>query len=346
MLETVAIGIKFVCHFNMKAIIPVAGAGTKLRPLTYTQPKPLIPVAGKPIISFILDQLILTETEEFIFVIGYMGEKIKAYVQEYYPKIKKSFILQEDRMGLGQAIHSCQPLINPGDEVIIQLGDSILDMDYQVISNSRHSTLAVRKVSDPRNFGVVELNDKGYVMRLVEKPLIPKSNLALVGLYFIKEFGNLFEALDYNIRNNLKTRDEFHLTDGLMRMVEQGHILDTMEVRNWFDCGKKEVLLQNNAILLERQHDESRIYDFPGTIIVPPVSIGKNCTIKNSIIGPSVTIGDSAQIEHAILKDAIIGNFTVIADLVLNHSIIGNDAVIRGKFQSFNIGDNTEIDMV
>ena len=131
-----------------------------------------------------------------------------------------------------------------------------------------------------------------------------------------------------------------------MRMVEQGHILDTMEVRNWFNCGKKEVLLQNNAILLERQHDESRIYDFPGTIIVPPVSIGKNCTIKNSIIGPSVTIGDSAQIEHAILKDAIIGNFTVISDLVLNHSIIGNDAVIRGKFQSFNIGDNTEIDMV
>ncbi|HRI00598.1 MAG TPA: sugar phosphate nucleotidyltransferase [Saprospiraceae bacterium] len=329
----------------MKAIIPVAGAGTKLRPLTYTQPKPLIPVAGKPILSFIVDQLIDAGVDDFIFVIGYLGDKIKEFLEEKYPKVSKQYVIQKERIGLGQAIYECKELCSGTKDLVIQLGDTILDLDLRVFLNSKRSCLAVRKVLDPRQFGVVELEDNGYVKKLVEKPQIPKTNLAIVGLYYISDIQKLLQALEYNIEHNITTKGAFHLTDGLMRLVEQGEQIDTMEVKNWFDCGKKEILLETNAILLDRSQDQSIRQEIPGSIIVPPVSIGEDCIIQNSIIGPNVTIGNNTQILNAIVKDSIVGNYTTIEDLVVNHSIIGNDALIRGKYQSFNIGDNTEIDL-
>lgn len=330
----------------MKAIIPVAGAGTKLRPFTYTQPKPLIPVAGKPIIAFILDHMIEAGIKDFIFVIGYLGDKIKEYLDENYNHINREYIFQGERMGLGHAIYTCKHLIPPGSEVLIQLGDTILDVDLNVLMHSKHHTLAVRKVNDPRAFGVVELHEDGTIKRLIEKPQIPKSNLAIVGLYFIKDFNILAHSLKHNIDNDLRTRGEFHLTDGLMHMIECGQRFDVMEVKNWFDCGKKEQLLLTNSILLDRDldaHLESSISNH--VIIIPPVKIGKDSKITNSIIGPHVTIGDHAQIEGVIIKDAIIGNYTILDNVTLHNSIIGNDAVIKGRSQSYNIGDNTEIDM-
>ena len=204
----------------MKAIIPVAGAGTKLRPLTYTQPKPLIPVAGKPIIGYILDQLIAAGIEEYVFILGYLGEKIKEFLEDSYPNIRKQYIIQGERLGLGQAIYMCKDILQNEQEVLIQLGDTILDIDISVFQHSSYNTLAVRKVTDPREFGVVELNEQGLITRLVEKPQIPVSNLAIVGLYLIKEWGKLLNCLETNIRNGRKTRGAFHLTDGLMCSLE------------------------------------------------------------------------------------------------------------------------------
>lgn len=329
----------------MKAIIPVAGAGTKLRPFTYTQPKPLIPVAGKPIIAFILDQMIEAGIHEFIFVIGHLGEKIKDYLEEQYPQIQKEYIQQHDRQGLGQAILACSELIPPKSDVLIQLGDTILDIDLKVLMHSRHHTLAVRKVSDPRSFGVVEIDDEGQIRKLVEKPQIPKSNLALVGLYFIQNFDILRDALHYNIANNLRTRGEFHLTDGLMQMIERNEKFEIMEVKNWFDCGKKDQLLLTNAIMLGRRNDLQKTPQCDSCIIIPPVIIGSDCEIKNSILGPNVTIGDKSKIENSIISEAIVGNYTILESIVLKQSIIGNDAVIRGRAESYNIGDNTEIEL-
>ncbi len=330
----------------MKAIIPVAGAGTKLRPLTYTQPKPLIPVAGKPIIGYILDQLIDAGVEEYVFILGYLGEKIKEFLEDNYPKIRKHYVYQGDRQGLGQAIYLCKDLLQDEEEVLIQLGDTILDIDIKVFQHSRFNTLAVRKVLDPREFGVVELDDQGLVIRLVEKPQIPKSNLAIVGLYLIKEWPKLLNCLATNIQTGRKTRGAFHLTDGLMCMLENQSRFEVMEVKNWFDCGKKEILLSTNATMLARRDKSPLAKSYEESIFIPPVSIGYNCQIKHSIIGPNVSIGENSQISNSILRDAIIGNFTSLEDVVLQHSIIGNDAVIKGRFQSFNIGDNTEIDMI
>lgn len=327
----------------MKAIIPVAGAGTKLRPLTFTQPKPLIPVAGRTILGFIIDDLIAAGITEFVFVIGYMGDKIKTYLNENYPNIIKHYVLQEDRLGLGHAIYSCHDILKNENEILIQLGDTISDLDLKVFLNSKYSTLAVRRVQDPRNFGVVELDENHKIKKLIEKPLIPKSNLAIVGLYLIKDFQGLIKALENNIRAKFTTRGEYHLTDGLMRMLENGNSFEVMEVKTWFDCGKKDILLETNATLLSRANKEKP--NIPGSIIIPPVHIGKDCHIKHSIIGPNVTIGDNTQIDNTILKNAIIGNYTILEDMVLQNSIIGNDAIVKGRYQNYNIGDNTEIDL-
>lgn len=329
----------------MKAIIPVAGAGTRLRPLTYTQPKPLIPVAGKPIISFIIDQLQEIGVKEFIFVIGYLGEKIKNYVNYAYPEIQKVFVNQESRLGSAHALWTAREELRNAEELIIFFGDTIIDVDFQRVMNEPSSSLCVHRVDDPRDFGVVEFDENGRINRLVEKPRIPRSNLAMVGFYKIKEVDSLVDALEFNISNNIRTSGEFPLTDALMRMVENGVTFRPITVDNWFNCGKKDVLLETNAILLDREGYAS--YDLPpydNAIIIHPVSIGENCQISNSIIGPHVTIGNNAVIRQSIVKDSIIGNYASLQEVNLQKSVIGNDTAITGVRQSLNIGDNTEID--
>ena len=329
----------------MKAIIPVAGAGTRLRPLTYTQPKPLIPVAGKPIIAFIIDQLVSVGITDFVFVIGYLGEKIQMYVEKNYPNIKMEFVSQNQRFGLGHAIWVAREAILDADEVMIVLGDTIFDANLKELVEQPHSCLGTRKVDDPREFGVVELDSMGFISRVVEKPKIPKSNLAIVGLYKIKEVPLLVDALNFIVENNVKSVGEFQLTDALMRMIDQNVRFTAFPIMNWFDCGKREILLKTNATLLDRE--EFATNDLPtykNTIVIPPVAIDANCKIENSIIGPHVTIGEHATIGNAIIRDSIIGNYTSIEEVVLHHSVVGSDAAIKGVRQSLNIGDNTEID--
>ncbi|MCR9287696.1 MAG: sugar phosphate nucleotidyltransferase [Bacteroidetes bacterium] len=329
----------------MKAIIPVAGVGTNLRPLTYTQPKPLIPVAGKPIISFIIDQMLDFGIDEFVFVIGYLGEKIKDYVENHYPDIKKEFVSQAERNGTGHAIWMARDSIKDVDELVIFFGDTIVEMDMKKIIHSPTSCLAVKKVEDPRNFGVVEYDSDKFVKRVVEKPKIPKSNMAMVGFYKINEVRALLEGLQYNLDNDIRTGIEFTLTDGIMHMIKNGIKFSTTHVDNWFDCGKREILLETNAILLDKEgYASQNLPQFEDSIIIHPVSIGKDCEIINSIIGPHVTISNKAKINSAIVKNSIIGNYAHIKEVVLMNSVIGNDTSITGIRQSLNIGDNTEID--
>jgi len=331
----------------VKAIIPVAGAGTKLRPLTYTQPKALIPIAGKTILGVIIDQLIDAGVTEFVFVIGYLGEKIQRYINKAYPDLKYSIVNQNDRRGTGHAIWLTREAVGE-DEVMIVLGDTVADYNVKEILSSAESQIGVRKVDDPRKFGVAELNDKDMVVRMVEKPLIPKSNMAMVGIYFIKETKALYSALEKHMADKADENGEYHLTNALQHMVEQGINLHAFRVTNWFDCGKKETLLSTNATLLRQMDDEhprEHPYTFDNTVIIPPVNIAEGCTIHNCIIGPNVTVGEYTKMESSIIKDSIIGSYAELQTVVLNSSIIGNDAYVRGLSQSLNIGDNTEIDL-
>ncbi len=329
----------------MKAIIPVAGAGTKLRPHTYTQPKALIPLAGKTILSIIIDQLAEAGINEFVLVVGYLGDKIQDYVDLKYPHLHFHFVHQNERQGLGHAIYLTKDHIN-GDEMLIVLGDTICEYDAKELLQQPGSMLGVKKVDDPRNFGVAEIDEDGKIVRVVEKPQIPKSNMALVGLYKIKETGFLFSCLENNLREGIKSYDEYSLTDALECMIKHAADFLSFKVQNWFDCGRKETLLESNATLLKKFGGTiSEDHSFENTIIIPPVSIAPGCDIRNSIIGPNVAIGEKTLVDYSIVRDSIIGSFSKMYDVVLHNSLIGSDTEIKGETRTLNIGDNTEIDL-
>jgi len=329
----------------MKAIIPVAGAGTKLRPHSYTQPKALIPLAGKTVLSIIIDQLREAGISEFIFIVGYLGDKIRDYVENKYPELQAHYVQQIDRQGIGHAINLARGIVN-NEEVFVVLGDTICEYDIKEVASSSDSMLGVRKVDDPREFGVAEMDDNGYIDHVVEKPQIPKSNMALVGIYKIKETEMLFQCLENNFVQGLRTHGEYSLTDALDCMLQKGAKFKPFKVDSWFDCGRKETLLESNATLLKKfAQQNGKDYHFENTVIIHPVSIGENCDIKNSIIGPNVTIGDNTSINYSIVRDSIVGSFSNLYDIVLEDSLIGSDSGLRGETRQLNIGDNTSIDL-
>jgi glucose-1-phosphate thymidylyltransferase len=330
----------------MKVVIPVAGVGTRLRPHTYTQPKPLMPVAGKPIIRFIVDKFVECGLRKFVFVIGYLGDKIRNFIETTYPDLEAEFVYQEHREGSGHAIWVARELLEDEEEIVIAFGDTIFEADMKYLLQSPYSCIGVKKVNDPREFGVADLDDAGFVVRLVEKPRIPKSNMAIVGLYKIREVTALLKAIDYLVRHDVRTLGEIQLTDALEYLLQKGVKLQSLPVSNWFDCGRREVLLETNAMLLRQSAyatDAFNLPEFDNTIIIHPVAIGRDCQIANSIIGPNVTIGDNVRIESSIIKESLIGSFASLQDAVLRQSVIGSDATVKGMNLSLNIGDNTEI---
>jgi glucose-1-phosphate thymidylyltransferase len=330
---------------TIKAIIPVAGIGTRLRPHTHTVPKSLIPVAGKPILGHIMDKLTEAGVEEFIFVIGYLGDKIEAFITQNYPKVKSQFVIQTVGKGVGHAIWLTKELWSKDNELLIVFGDTIVEMDLPAMLKGESSSIGVMKVDDPRQFGVAEIGEGNWIKKLVEKPSMPKSNLALVGVNFIKDSVLFLTCLNHIIDNEIKTQNEFHLTDVLMKMIEKGDEFQYIEVDNWFDCGKKDIILETNRTLLQHnQYDSYKNKDnIINSIIVEPVYIAPNAKIENSIIGPHVSIGEDSLVSYSILTDSIIGPHSQIEYVVLKDSLIGNDASLKGFKQSLNLGDSAEV---
>lgn len=328
----------------MKAVIPVAGRGAKLRPHTHSQPKSLIPVAGNTILGHIIEKLLQAGIQDFVFIIGYLGDKVETYIKKEYPQLHAEFVVQEPREGLGHALWIARENFRHEDSIIIMLGDAIIDVDLEKVLASPHSVLCVKKVDQPSLFGVTEVGEDSFITKVIEKPRIPKSNFALVGLYKLMHPEKLAQSLEHIVQEGIKTQHEYHLTDALMDLIRNGEKIATCEVDQWYDCGRKESLLQTNAQLLNRPEFQHASYpEFPNTIIIPPVSIGQNCSISNSIIGPNVAIGQHTIINYTILRDSIIGEYSELHDTVMHDSIIGNDSSLKGLSHSLNIGDNTEI---
>jgi glucose-1-phosphate thymidylyltransferase len=322
----------------MKAIIPVAGVGTRLRPHTFSRPKVLLNVAGKPIIGHIMDKLIAAGIDEAIVIVGYLGDMVEEWLLKHYD-IKFTFVTQTEILGLAHAIWMCKPYVIDNEPLFIILGDTIFDVDLKSVLKSPCSTLGVKEVEDPRRFGVA-VTDGEDILKLVEKPDTPVSNLAIVGLYFLQHAGALFASIDYLIANKIRTKGEYQLTDALQFMIEGGEKFTTFPVFGWYDCGKPETLLSTNEILLKNNVSTK---SYPGCIINDPVFIADNAIIENAILGPYTTIGEQAVITNAIIRDSIIGNEARVAHIMLDHSIIGNNALITGSSQEINIGDYSEI---
>jgi len=322
----------------MRAIIPVAGVGSRLRPHTYTVPKVLLNVGGKPIVGHILDRLIENGFDEATIVIGYLGEKIKEYVVQNY-SIRVDFVEQEERLGLGHAIYLSRHTFSR-DPILIILGDTIFDVDLKALMNADSTVLGVKEVEDPRRFGVAE-TEGGFITRLVEKPDQPKSKLALVGIYYVRQPHILIDCLRDEIKANIRTRGEFQLTDALQMMIERGERMRTFGIEGWYDCGKPETLLETNRHLLDRQPSAA---GRPDEVIQPPVFVSKKAIVKNSVLGPYATIADDAVVENAIIRNSIVSEGARVTDALLEDSIVGNNAMVRGAYKRVNIGDSSELE--
>ncbi len=322
----------------MKAVIPVAGEGTRLRPHTHTIPKPLLRVAGKPILGHILDDVVALGIREVVLVVGYRGENIVDYVRANYD-IDLSFVEQSERLGLGHAIYLSREFI--GEEpVLILLGDTIFKGDLKKMVASGGNSIGVKRVADPRRFGIAEVQDS-TIVSLVEKPEKPKSDLAVAGIYAITESAALYGALDSIIKSGKRTKGEFQLTDALNLMIENGSVLKSFEVEGWYDCGKPEALLETNKALLELAPPQVKV---PCSIRIDPVYIGENVTVESSVIGPFVSVAKNSTIKRSIIRNSILGENAVVEDGLLDSSLIGDNAAVKGTFKRLNVGDSSEID--
>lgn len=325
----------------MRAIIPVAGFGTRLKPHTLTHPKVLLNVGGKPIIAHIIEKLFDEGITEATFIVGYLGEKIEQFISKTYPNLKADYVEQKELLGLGHAIYQAAPTFND-DELIIILGDTVFDVNLNHISNSKFSALGVKEVEDPRRFGVAEL-DNGFVSKLIEKPENPTTNLALVGLYYIKNSGLLTKSIEELMEKDIKTKGEFQLTDALQLMIDHGEKMATFPVEGWYDCGKPETLLSTNQFILSKNKDDLEI---DSVVINQPVYISPSAKIKNSVIGPYVSIGDNCDVADSIIKNSIINKNSKVQRMVLTDSIIGADAKVKGSMHKMNVGDSIELELV
>lgn len=323
----------------MKAVILLAGLGTRLRPHTYSRPKPLVNVAGKPVLAHILDGMSELHFDEIIFIVGYLGDQIEKYVREEYPHLVSRFVIQEEMRGQAHAINLAKPHID--QDVLIIFGDTIWETDWTRLQRVESDGLIYcHEVPDPRRFGVVTL-ENGFVTRFVEKPQTQISNLAVVGVYYFKAWQKLMQAIDDILQLNIQTKGEFYLADAMQRMIEQGARLEAERISVWEDCGTREAILHTNRYLLAKNGKHEG--DAEASHIIPPVYIADGAYVRRSIVGPNVSISKGAVVEDSILRDCIISEDAQVQSAMIEWSLVGSNARVRGAFEILNVGDSSEI---
>jgi glucose-1-phosphate thymidylyltransferase len=323
----------------MRAIIPVAGFGSRLKPHTYSIPKVLLNVGGKPIIGHIVEKLLSEGIHKATFVIGHLGDMIKEYITTTYPELKADFVEQKEMHGLGHAIFTAIPTFDE-KEIFIILGDTIFDVNLKEVFKNKRTSLGVKTVEDPSRFGVA-VCENNRIIQLIEKPKTPISRLALVGLYYISDSSKLVRALHELIEKDIRTKGELQLTDALQIMIESGEDIATFPVDGWYDCGKPETLLSTNRYILEK--DATHI-ELRNVVINHPVYIAESAIIENSIIGPFTTISEGCVIKDSNIRNSIIGTGAKVEKAMLDHSLVGNSTIIKGSYKRLNAGDSSEIE--
>lgn len=320
-------------------MIPAAGVGQRLKPHTHTAPKPLLYVAGKPILAHIVDQVAKLNPSEVSIITGFRGQQIVDFISSEYD-LNIRFVEQKKLLGLGYAI-----LLgidqDETEDILVILGDTIIDTDWQSIIDRGQNILGVKEVEDPRRFGVVETNGT-RVTRIDEKPENPRSNLAAVGLYYIKDTSAFRSALQEIHDKDIKTDGEIQVTDAIQLLLDRGIELHAAAIDGWYDCGKRETMLSTNRHLLANlpRSDHGK---HPESVLIPPVFVAKDAIIERSIIGPNVSIAAGCIIRNSIISDSIISAGARVEDARLVESLVGNNATVIGSSKVLNVGDSSEI---
>lgn len=330
----------------MKAIIPLAGRGTRMRPLTHHTPKPLLKVGGKPILSHLLDDVLAHGVEEVVFVVGYLGDVLRDYIAEVYPDLKAHFVVQEIQDGTAGAIALAEPFID--DELFILFSDTLFDADLGLanrLPQGDSGILWAKEVEDYQRFGVIVTAEDGRMTQIVEKPSEPVSKLANIGVYFIRDHKLLFEGVRHVMNSDPGGANEYYLTDAFQYMVDHGARLMTAPVAGWYDCGKPETLLQTNQHLLSTSRGGiAEDASVEGAEIVDPVRIESGAVVRGGSIGPNVTIEAGARIEGSTLSHSIIGSGASLTRVSLNNSLVGERARITGVSGTVSLAADSVIE--
>ncbi len=318
---------------KLNIIIPAAGEGRRLIPHTYTTPKPLLAVAGKPIIGHIIERISDLAPEKVIVITGgNQGNMIERYLTSHF-SLPFQFAEQRNPQGLGDAVYRAKDYVDEDATCLIILGDTILDMDFAEFIKEEN-LIGVKKVANPSRFGIVELRN-GIISRIVEKPQEPKSDLAIVGVYYFTETAPLFKSLQTIFDKGIKTKGEYQLSDALELLIEEGVRIKAFPVEYWLDCGTPEALIETNRYLLQ---STNYYKERKGSVIIPPVYIADSVTIEESVIGPFVSVSEEVAIRRSIIKDSIINRSSFIENSLLEGSILGENAFVKEKPLRLNLG--------
>lgn len=317
----------------MKIIIPVAGAGTRLHPHTLTVPKPLLITGSKPVIAHIIEPLLSLSMQELIFVVGYKGEMIQEYLSNAYSSSMR-FVMQDELHGLGYAIHLALKEVS-GGPVLIVLGDTILECDFAAFVKAGDFVLGVREVPDPERFGIAEIS-KGKIVGLEEKPKQPKTNMAVIGLYYFSDSTRLKKELEALVQSGKRSGGEIQLTDALQNMIRNGTEFVPFNISGWYDCGKKETLITTSEYLLNKLPQPTPP---PGSEYIAPLYVSPSAKVIRSVVGPNVSIMDNATVIDSKISHSIIAKDARIEQAQMHHALVGPGAVVHGQNKSDNVDE-------
>ena len=330
----------------MKAIIPLAGKGTRLRPHTHVTPKPLIRVAGRPVMSYILDDLVQLGVDEMVFVVGYLREVVESYIAEAYPNITAHYVVQEVQDGTAGAVSLAEPFVD--EDVLILFVDTLFDANLGLVRDVGETTGGIiwaKEVEDYQRYGVILTDDEGHMVRIIEKPSEPISKLANIGLYYIKDWRLLFEGVRHTLGASPGPSGEFYLTDAFQYMVDHGSKIQVAPVAGWYDCGKPETLLETNQhLLLGGRSGIADSATLEDSTVNDPVRVEEGAVVRNSVLGPNVTVEAGARVEDSTVADTILGSGSTVAGSTLHDSLVGSESRVTAYRGRINVGDHSEVD--
>jgi glucose-1-phosphate thymidylyltransferase len=324
----------------MKVIIPLAGKGTRLRPHTHVTPKPMLKVAGKPVMAYILDDLQkLGGVDQIIYITGHLKERVEEYAEREY-SFPSVFVEQVVQNGTASAVELARPYVD--EPVLIIFVDTIFDADLSVINHTdADGIIWVKEVEDYQRFGVVVTDADGNMTRIIEKPSTPISKRANIGLYYIRNWKLLYEGIDH-VMQQPPNKGEYYLTDAFQYMIDKGAKIKVIDVQGWYDAGKLDTLLETNRVMLERGRARKPA-GLEGARIFDPVYIEDGVVLKNATVGPNVSISAGTVVENSEIRDAVIGARARITNSVLRESMIGDEAVVEGVRGRATVGDHSEV---
>ena len=332
----------------MKVIILLAGYGKRMRPHTWSRPKPLLRVAGNTVIGHILDMMKEITTEEVVFVVGYKGDQIEAWIRENYPHLDTHFIVQEKALGQAHAVWLCRDFLNDGD-VVVAFGDGIIEADYANFTDpSADAVFLVKEIEDPRRFGVAVLNEEGYVTALIEKPPTKEHKLALAGINWFRSGRQLYQAIETIIDEGRQTLGEYFMVDSYQVLLEKGAKIRTMHLNQWADAGTPQAILSTNARLLSAGHATSDALErsfSDGFTVLPPVYIHPEADIVAAVIGPYTSIDANVRIRNAVVRNSIVDPGAQLENCILDNALVGENARVVGQGKALFVGDNSIVEV-